>query len=110
MNNSESEAMDMGLAAGAAEIGGSEQGPASPGVALCITIADGKVSVEQYKAGGQPTGQSKAMSIGDALKAVLDAYEAGEAESGDGDFDSGFEGDVPTPRQKMPLAGMRMPS
>lgn len=101
--------MDMGQESEVAEVGQppDEAGEPSGGaVTICLTIEAGRVTVEQYAPGGQPTGQGKEMPIGDAMKAVLDAYEQSEGED---PFAQGLKQGSNRPNEGRPTTtGMQM--
>lgn len=95
--------MDMGE-----QQAGPPGGPQSPagGVMVCLTIADGRVTVEQVQPGQSPTGQGQDMDIGAALKAVLDIYE-GQEDGGD-QFAAGLREGSPKQEPKPTMTGMRL--
>lgn len=87
---------------------------AGAGMTVCVTFTGSQITVQSYPAGGQPDGEGEPVTdIGDALKMVLDAYEAQERpDAGDEDFAAGYKSAAgkPEPRMtgKMP-AGRMMP-
>ena len=87
--------MDTG-SNGSVEVGGaddaSEMG-AGAGVTICITVMGDKITMEQYAAGGTPTGNGQEVDIGEAMKAVIEAYEGQESPEGDeANFQAGLAG------------------
>lgn len=83
----------MGASPGSVEVGGQDDGSgdSSQGVTIAITLQGGQVTMEQYAAGGTPSGNGQTVDIADALKAVLDAYEGQESPDGDeANFQSGL--------------------
>lgn len=95
--------MDMGQDAGlppqdaAQDAGGGA-------IMVCLTIADGRVTLERVQPGQSPTGQGQDMDIGAALKAVLDIYEGSEDE---GDpFMAGLREGAPAREPKPTTNGM----
>lgn len=90
------------------DMGEPKAAPDAPGgaVMVCLTIADGRVTLEQVQPGQQPTGQGQDMDIGAALKAVLDIYE-GQEDGGD-QFAAGLREGVPGKEPKPTATGMRI--
>lgn len=89
--------MDMGQTsadAGTVDVGNGdsdgETADMSQGGTVCITIVGGKVTVDQYAAGGQPSPDGgQPMDIAAAMDAVLDLYE--QQKGGDTDNDDAYE-------------------
>lgn len=100
--------MDMGQTAGLPQDEPQSEPQEAGGgpIMLCLTIADGRVTLERVQPGQPPTGQGQDMDIGAALKAVLDIYEGSEDE-GD-QFMAGLREGAPAREPKPTTNGMRM--
>lgn len=94
--------MDMGQDAAGPQVAEPQGGA----IMVCLTIANGRVTVEQVQPGQSPTGQGQDMDIGAALKAVLDIYE-GQEDGGD-EFMAGLREGAPQGEPKPTTNGMRI--